>query len=97
MRCVRPCTISALVWCSLITMFSSASMRCGNVGAACTMPTIVTGLLSTVILRPTTLGSPPKCFIQYSYVSTMTGETAVPSSLSSSNRPSTAERPMTLK
>ena len=97
MRCVRPCTINALVWCSLITMLSSASMGCGKYGAGCTTPTISTGFPSTITLRPMTLRSPPKRFIQNSWVSTITGGTFVPSSPSLSNLPSTGERPITLK
>jgi hypothetical protein len=94
---VRPCTIIALVWCSLITMLSSASIRCGNVGAGSTTPTISTARPSTRTDFPTTPGSPPKRFIQYSCVSTMTGGTEVPSSASLSSRPRTGDRPMTWK
>ena len=42
-------------------------------------------------------GSPPNRFIQYSWVSTMTGGTAVPSSPSFRSRPATGERPITWK
>jgi hypothetical protein len=96
-RCVRPCTIIALVWCSLMTMFISASIRSGKYGAGCTTPTIVTGFPSTRIFRPITVLSPWKRFCQNSWVSTITGGTEVPSSSAVSSLPSTPESPITWK
>ena len=85
------------MWCSLITMLSSASTRSGKNGAGCSTPITVTDLPSSRTCLPTMLESPPKRFIQYSCVSTMTGGTPGPSSLGRVSRPSTGERPMTSK
>ena len=93
MRCVRPSTISALRWCALITMLSSASTRSGKYGAGWTTPITVTDLPSSRTCLPTMLESPPKRFIQNSCVSTITGGTPGPSSLGRVSLPSTARVP----
>ncbi len=78
-------------------MFISASIRFGKVGAGSTTPTTVTARPSTRTDFPTIPLSPWNRFIQYSWVSTITGGTAVPSSPSVSSRPSAGERPITWK
>jgi hypothetical protein len=63
-RWVRPVTIVAEMWCSLFTMFISASDRCGKAGAACSTPTTGTALPPMRSDLPTIAGSPPNRFCQ---------------------------------
>ncbi len=97
MRWVRPFCISALVWCSLMTMFISASIRCGKLGASCSTPTTSVAFPSMRTVFPMIALSPPKRRTQYSRVSTITGGTPVPSSPSLSARPRIGDSPITEK
>jgi len=78
-------------------MFISASILSGNVGAGCRTPITVADPPSILICLPTMLSSPPKRFIQNSWVSTITAGTPGPSSLGRVTLPSTGERPITSK
>ena len=56
---VSSCTIVALTWCALLTMFISASIRVGKYGAGCDTPITATGLPPMLNDLPTTAESPP--------------------------------------
>jgi hypothetical protein len=96
-RCTRPVTIVADMWCGLVTTFAMISVCAGYGTDGSRTPMIVALRESSRTTLPITEGSFLNASVQKRYVSTTTPSALGPSSPGPTRRPRTGRSPMTLK